>query len=822
MGPSASAGKKVRPPTIRITPTRRPTNSPPVVGNVPSDGGTILLAASDPAIAIIGTAGQGEYNTNGVAHENIVTLLDAGTTPSLGPDDPWSGRLYFVMEFVEGKSITVHCDEECLSVNERLELMLPVCRAIQHAHLKGAIHRDIKPNNVLVTKRDERAVPKVIDFGLAKVVGGEEAPEFDEKGLLLGTLEYMGPEQTRNGEDVDSRTDVYGLGALLYTLLTGATPFKRAKNEPRSEFLRRIREEEVIQPSDRVAQSEESEQLARLRGTNPKSLAKGLRKDLDWIVLKALKKDPNERYQTAQELARDIERFLAREPVEAAPPSKTYRAIKFLSKHRRPLCVAGAFAIVLVSATAFSAFEAVRASQSEALALTSERQAQSILAFFRERVLFAPRPEGKPGGLGRDVKLREVIDNATASLDHDLSGQPKVEAAIRDTLGTSYLNLGAPANAVPQYERARELRRRFLGEDHPDTQTTMNNLAAAYQAAGRTAEALPIHEATLARSRAQKGRNHTDTLRCEANLATAYRLIGRSADAVPLCEHIWEVREARLGPSHRDTLVAMNNLALAYRAQGRKDEALVLHEKVLQRSRASLGPQDIDTLTALNNLAGDYLESDRPGEASPLLEEALQGRRLRLGPEHTETLVTTNNLGATLLLLGRPDESIALFQDVLPLREAKLGRDHLDTVKTRNNLGVALKEAGRATEAIPLLQQALAVRRVKLGANHAETLTTMNHLAGAFIATKRWSEAAELLRVCLTSRQRIPADWQTHLTRAQLGEALSGTGNLAEAREHLVAGVVGMDRLADQIPSSRKKELELGREYLKVLGEEKR
>jgi WD40 repeat protein/serine/threonine protein kinase len=307
-------------------------------------------------------------------HPHIAKVLDAGTTAQ--------GRPYFVMELVKGTPITKYCDEHRLAPRQRLELFVPVCQALQHAHQKGIIHRDIKPSNVLVAPYDGRPVVKVIDFGVAKAAGQRltERTLFTELGAVVGTLEYMSPEQAElNNQDIDTRSDIYSLGVLLYQLLTGTTPLtrERLKQVAFTEMLRLIREEEPPKPSTRLSESNQSlPSVSAQRQTEPAKLTRLVRGELDWIVMKALEKDRGRRYETANGLARDLERYLADEPVEAGPPSAGYRLRKYARKHRRLLATAAAFALLLLLAAALSTWEAVWATQAEALARSEEHKAR--------------------------------------------------------------------------------------------------------------------------------------------------------------------------------------------------------------------------------------------------------------------------------------------------------------------------------------------------------------------------------------------------------------------------------------------------------------
>ncbi len=419
-------------------------------------------------------------------HPNIARVLDAGTTDA--------GRPYFVMELVNGIPITTYCDKARLTPRERLELFIPVCQAIHHAHQKGVIHRDVKPTNVLVTHYDGKPVPKVIDFGIAKATDQRltEKTMFTQFGSIVGTLEYMSPEQAEmSDQGVDTRSDIYSLGVLLYELLTGTTPLERARFREAAyvEILRRICEEEPPRPSTRLSESKETlASISAMRRTEPGRLAKVVRGDLDWIVMKALDKDRARRYESASGFAGDLRRHLDGDAVEACPPSASYRLRKLARRHRAALATASALAAILLLAVFVSAWQAVRARQAERRAMDAALQAamaradaknqedhagrsaesaQAVLKFLQDEILTAARPEGQDGGKGKDITIRRALDEAEPKITGSFRGQPTVEASVRETLGRSYFYLGEAEKAIREHERAAELLEARLGATIP-------------------------------------------------------------------------------------------------------------------------------------------------------------------------------------------------------------------------------------------------------------------------------------------------------------------------------------------------------------------
>jgi serine/threonine protein kinase len=408
-------------------------------------------------------------------HPNIAHVYDAGTTES--------GRPYFVMEYVKGLPITEYCDHHKLTIENRLNLFRQVCLAVHHAHQKGIIHRDVKPSNILVSAGGDKAVPKIIDFGVAKAMAQPltERTLLTEDSQLLGTPEYMSPEQADvASEDIDTRSDIYSLGVLLYVLLTGILPFD-------SDTLRTggidhvrqvIRETDPKTPSTRLTKlGDKSQEIAENRRTEIRTLAKHLKKELEWIPLKAMRKERSERYRSASEFADDIENYLNEAPLIAGPLSNVYRLKKFLRRHK---ALVGGVAAVLVVSVIGTIVSVVFA-----LGQARARSESQVIANFLTNDVLASVGEVK----GREATAADILNAASKSLQGRFDDQPQIEADICWRLSAIYRRLGDHRSAIPYLARLYQLRREHLGEHKGPTNTAKNYLALAYNAAGQYSEA---------------------------------------------------------------------------------------------------------------------------------------------------------------------------------------------------------------------------------------------------------------------------------------------------------------------------------------------
>jgi eukaryotic-like serine/threonine-protein kinase len=493
-------------------------------------------------------------------HPNIAKVLDGVLH---------DGRPYFVMELVKGVPITQYCDHHKLTPQARLELFVQACQAIQHAHQKGVIHRDVKPSNVLVALYDDRPVVKVIDFGVAKATGGTltEATLDTGFGGVVGTPAYLSPEQaTFNNLDVDTRSDVYTLGVLLYELLTGSPPFSGEELQRKGllEMLRVVREEEPPRPSTKLSTADALPSLSANRGTEPKKLTGLLRNELDWIVMKTQEKDRTRRYETANGFAADVLRFLGGEPVHAHPPSAAYRLKKFVRRHRPQVIAVSLVLFALLAGvvgTTLGLLEAKKqeaeakelarveearqrgVAEAETMRADKERQvAQAVNDFLQNKLLAQADTTAqadallRAGGLSAEAKLnptiRELLDRAAKELAPDrieanFPNQPLVQAQILATVGNTYRGVGEVPTAIDFLKRSEALYRQHLGPDHPDALASKLNLAYALLVDGKVDLALPLCEDALNRGKAKLGPDSPYTIQCMNHLSLAYHLDGK-------------------------------------------------------------------------------------------------------------------------------------------------------------------------------------------------------------------------------------------------------------------------------------------------------
>ncbi len=702
-------------------------------------------------------------------HPGIARVLDAGAT-----EEGWP---YFVMEYVDGPTLTRFCDEQALDGRARLALFVKVCEAVQHAHQKGVIHRDLKPSNILVAMVDGRPQPKVIDFGVAKATGQRAAEHtaYTRLGFIVGTPGYMSPEQADRGDlDLDTTTDIYSLGVVLYELLVGAPPFDpdALRRAGYSEMQRLIREYEPTVPSKRLREhGEAATDVARRRGADLPTLVRQLKGDLDWITLKAMDKDRSRRYASASELAADIARHLAKEPVLARPPSAGYRLGKLLQRHRAEAIAAAAMVLALVGLAIGSTVALVKVRRANEQSQREAAKAKAVSDFL-ENTLSAADPLKQ----GRHVTVAEVLQKAAGSISGDFKDQPEVEAAVRHTVARTSQAIGLNAQAVEQARQALALRERTLGLDHPDTLATLFALAENEGILGRYAEAEALHRRAWAGRQHALGSEHRDTLASQSALAASLVNLDRRAEAELLERQVVEVSSRVRGADHEDTLRAQTSLANLLEARGQVAEAEALLMDTLIRKRRTIGPEHPSTLDTMSTLGLLLQNAARHAESEPYTREVYQTRLRLLGPEHFDTLGAKGHLALLVRRQGRLDEAEVLTREVVDTELRVLGDRHESTLNNMNNLGMILARQKRFAEAETWQLRAWHTARQSLPAGHWRTLVFERDYGSTLIGLRRFDEAEQHLMTAY--RALLAAFGPAHRRTTSAAGAL---GNLYEA-----------------------------------------
>jgi serine/threonine protein kinase len=714
-----------------------------------------------------------------MSHPGIAGILDAGESAD--------GRPYLVMEYVAGPTITAYSALRRSDLRERVRLMREVCRAVQHAHFKGVIHRDLKPTNVLVTEVDGEAQPKVIDFGVAKLLqaGGVDTDHHTRIGQIIGTPAYMSPEQALGSAlDVDLRADVWSLGAILYELLTGSPPHPAVEGEPLHSLVARVQAGEIERPSRRAAAA--GDEHAKSCGyPTARALARALEDELDWILLHALERDRTRRFPSAESMAADLDRFLRRAPVESRPPGAIYSLRKTVARHRVAAAVAatlvlgsGVYVATLVRYTHELQAERDRASREAAIA---RRVTQFVGDVFETA---NPRTADEV-----PVTARDLLQVATRRMQQErVTESAETQAELLGAAGRAHVALGMLPEGVGLLRESLDLLSKNPAPDVAALSRAHLELARAERVAGAFAVAERHAREALRLRRENFGEEAAETLEALSEVGYVVSSSGRRDDGLAELTRARASFERQGLTAHPEYGGVLMRQGLVLLASGRMKEAELALKAALEQLRRSHGELSLDAASAGGSLAAVYADTGRLADAIALDRESVARTRALYGPRHPEVASALNNLGTHLSQdPASIDEALATLRAAVDISLEVRGRNHPYTGTTINNLGLAATRGGRHAEAETYLREALAIRLQTLGPDHPDTAATKVNLALTLMGLGRSREAVTVAREAVLGMERsVGMDhWRTANARRMLGEALTQARDFPAAEREL-------------------------------------
>jgi eukaryotic-like serine/threonine-protein kinase len=659
-----------------------------------------------------------------LGHKNIARLLDGGVTGE--------GQPYFVMEYIEGATLTEYCDTHSHDVRRRLELFIQVCEAVQYAHRKLVVHRDIKPSNILVNRE---GTVKLLDFGIAKMLNDErpsdETKPHTRTGLLPLTPKYASPEQIR-GKSVTTASDIYQLGIVLYELLTGMHPYETDGRTP-GEVERIVCDEDPVKPSSALTRPQARYSGAHLNG------------DMDAIVMKAIHKDPERRYGSAEQFSEDLKRFLAGQPVAAHPDSFLYRSGKFIKRYKAVVAACSIAFIFLAGGIVSTAWQARNAISERNRAQFEASRAEQVSSFLIDLFTGAD-PRNAPGEV---LTAAELLDEGSRRID-ELSGQPELQASVRDAIGRIYRDIGRHDDALRILESALDQRRTILPPDHPDIAESLTSLAVLLAYQGNLDESQRLSLEAVRIYGGLYGPVHEKIATSYNNLAAIHLERGETNSAEVFLREAVSIRRD-LGMETQPAFATnLDGLALTLQRMERLDEAEALYREALHIRQNALPTEHPDLVRSFNNLAGVLYKKRNYAEAEPLYREALSTWRNVSGEHHPDVAVAMNNLAAVLERLGHLDEAEKLYRESIEIKRSSVGNRHISMARSLTNLGLLLQSRGEYDAAEALLRESYTIRREWYDGKHPDVMRAEEALHNLL---KEKSEGAGGERTAL---QQIP------------------------------------------------------------------
>ncbi len=676
----------------------------------------------------------------GLDHPNIAKIIDGGTT-----DD---GLSFFVMEYIDGIPITDYCDQNKLSIDQRLELFIQVCSAVNYAHQNLIVHRDIKPSNILITSKGE---PKLLDFGIAKLLGREQninTAALTREGSRLMTVEYASPEQIVGGK-ITTASDIYSLGVLLYELLTGHLPHS-FKNKFPPEVEKIITSTNPEKPSTVITKSKiiltgsgelnkiSPDEISNLRSSSVDKLKKKLSGDMDNLILMALRRDPARRYISVQHLSEDIKHYIERRPVSAHSDSVLYRTNMFVKRHAVWVATSIIILLLIISSVIVVLWQANIASEERDKANIEAARTTQINNFLN-KTLFS----SDPLLAGKDLKLSDVLKEASKKINTELKGQPEIEAEIRANIGQTYENLGLYDDAIHQLGRSLQLRDSLFGENNKETAISFNYLALANYDAGNLDTAKYLFEKSVKLLRALNDKPELEEAISDYGLLQMdlYDFKG----AKKSFEESLGIALNVFGKESREFAVTLNNLAFAYDDLNNLDTAEIYYNKALYIDTKLFGDTSIDVANNINNLAFIYQEKENYNKAERLFTNAYNIRKKILGEDHPDVALAKLNLASSYYYLKNYNNAEQLVNQVLKTWREKLNSDHYYFGKGYAWLGKIQNAEGKYKEAYSNLVKSLQIRKKTYDDKNSLVVSTKTEMGISLIGEKKFGDAERIL-----------------------------------------------------------------------------
>ncbi len=716
-----------------------------------------------------------------LSHPNIAALFEAGAT-----DD---GFPFFAMENVPGATLTAYCDEQDLSVRQRLELFVQICEGVQHAHQKGIIHRDLKPSNLLIATIEGKPVPKVIDFGIAKALDEPLHAASELTGLqAIGTPAFMSPEALAGSQDLDTRTDVFSLGVILYELLAGVRPHQKLAAAVTS-FKADAERTPARRPSIRVGSMDKTTAaaIASRRGISPAELTRRIGGDLDWIAMKAIADEPDRRYATAAELAADIGRHLGSEPVLARSPTAQYLAGRFVKRHRLAVSAAALIVIALVLGIFGTTLGLLRAQKAETEAVAQAGRADREAAAVKEVAdfmtgLFEVSDPGE--ARGNTITARELLDRGAGRIGTELDSQPLLQARLMDTMGDVYGKLGLYNEAVALEEKTLHLREAELGPDDPEVASSLNALGDLYRQQARYKASEDAIKRGLDIREAAFGQDHPNYAESLNSLAAVKFWFGQKDEAERLYRQAIAIRESSADVDPADLANSLHHLGWLLGNQGHYVEAETALQRALDIRENVLGENHFEVADTLIVLASVYTYQARYNEAGELMLRALKIDQLVLEPDHPDIGESLLALGTLHRFQGQLIESEDYLSRAAVLFEASQGEDHVNLARVLGELGWTLGLLERWGEAEAAYYRQLGIYEKKLDPNHLLVGETLNNLGWVLSdGLQHYDQGEKVLRrsVAVFKTGADPDNYWNALSRWSLANNLRDQGRYADA-----------------------------------------